>query len=140
MGCCPSIIIGVAYKYRSRAKIRRLLFACMKPSTSCVISFGCDKRRSPQQSINTAKKRRLITSFTIHWNNFSGRKHLGYYYMKPELQTANYQDLRVGDSIQTSFVVCIRKVCLLAASTTAAAGWLIRAISRCGTLPFGAFG
>jgi hypothetical protein len=31
---CSSTIIGVAYKYCSSAKIRRLLFASMKPTTS----------------------------------------------------------------------------------------------------------
>jgi hypothetical protein len=34
MECCSSTIIGVAYKYCSSAKIRRLLFASMKPTTS----------------------------------------------------------------------------------------------------------
>jgi len=37
MECCSSTIIGVAYKYCSSAKIRRLMFACMKPTTSCGI-------------------------------------------------------------------------------------------------------
>ena len=41
---------------------------------------------------STQQKRRLITSFASHSDNFSYRKHLSYYYMKPELQTANYQD------------------------------------------------